>query len=141
MKKILSASLGMAIMILCLVACGKTEKMERPQIGNAPAAKFEYINDADDGYKLITSEVDLLDSFDTFSFVSADGAFSGDWIYRITFYPQETNPNDTEIIISFGESSVCIDGQNYIPETGVEYSAILTWAADKYEAFNYELVE
>ena len=78
---------------------------------------------------------------DTFSFVSADDAFSGDWIYRITFYPQETNPNDTEIIVLFGEWSVCIDGQNYIPETGVEYSAILTWAADKYETFDYELVE
>ena len=66
MKKIFVASLGMAIMIISLVACGKTQKVEMPQISNAPAAKFEYINDADDGYKLITSEVDLLDSFDTF---------------------------------------------------------------------------
>ena len=116
------------------------KEIERTQISNAPAAKFEYIDEADTGYKLITSEVDLLDSFDTLALAPTDSDFSGDWIYRITFYPKETNPDDTEVIIMFGQASVCIDGKNYIPEKDVDYSTILSWAADKYEAFDYELV-
>lgn len=116
------------------------QEIKRTRISNAPAAKFEYADEADMGYKLITSEVDLLDSFDTLALVPADSDFSGGWIYRITFYPKETNPDDTEVIIMFGQASVCIDGKNYIPEKDVDYSTILSWAADKYEAFDYELV-
>ena len=116
------------------------QQTERIQISNAPAAKFEYVDEADIGYKLITSEIALLDSFDTLSLVPADSNFTGEWIYRITFYPKEVCPNDTEIIVLFGEESVSIDGQNYSPENGVAYSTILSWAANKYEAFDYELV-
>ena len=116
------------------------QETERTQISSAPAAKFEYVDEADTGYKLITSEIDLLDSFDTLALVPTDSDFSGDWIYQITFYPKETNPNDTEVIIMFGQGSVCIDGKNYIPEKDVNYSTILSWAADKYEAFDYELI-
>ena len=81
-----------------------------------------------------------MDSFDTLSLVPDDSDFTGEWIYRIAFYPKEVCPNDTEVIVLFGEESVSIDGQNYASENGVAYSTILSWAANKYEAFDYELV-
>lgn len=104
---------------------------------NFSVATFEYAKD--DGYKLITGEIDSLDTFDSLLLKPSDATFEGEWIYRIVFNPQEYSREAEEYIILFGEQSLSINGKTYIGD-GIPYSEILEWASGKYAFFDYELI-
>ena len=136
MKKLIALVL-ILVCALSLSSCKTNEKDEREKVSDCAVATFEYIED--DGYKLITSEIDSLDTFDSLLLKSSDTEFNGKWIYRIIFNPTEYSKNTEEIVILFGEESVSINGKTYIGD-GCSYSEILNWVSDKYEFFDYELI-
>lgn len=127
------------VCVLGLSACGvDKENTDRESVSDFTVAAFEYRDD--DGYKLITSEIDSLDTFDSLLLKPTETEFSGEWIYRIVYNPSEYSKNTEEFVILFGEESVSINGKNYIGDD-VPYSEILGWASSKYEFFDYELTE
>lgn len=136
MKKLLV----FALVLLCIIgfsSCKTSEEINRGAVSCFSVATFEYAKD--DGYKLITGEIDSLDTFDSLLLKPSDTDFEGEWIYRIVFNPQEYSRDAEEYIILFGERSLSINGKTYIGD-GVPYSEILEWASGKYKFFNYELL-
>ncbi len=121
-----------------LSACGDSE-IERPTVNGATAATFEYADEADNGYKLITSEIATLYTFDTLDIVPAQQETPFDWVYRMTINPEEVVHGGDEIIILFGEEQMSIDGVPFTSGDGVDYADVLNWAANKYSYFAYEL--
>jgi hypothetical protein len=111
---------------------------QRKSVANFSAASFEYVNDT--GYKLITSEIGALATFDSLLLKPSEEEFTEDWIYRITFHPKSIMPNDTEFAILFGEHSLSMNGKTYVAENG-NYADILHWVSGKYEYFDYALQE
>lgn len=137
MKKLITLTL----VLFCVVgfsSCKATSGTNRDSVSNFSVATFEYAKD--DGYKLITSEIDSLDTFDSLLLKPSDTEFEGEWIYRIVFNPQAYSKNTEEYIILFGEQSISINGQTYVGD-GVPYSEILEWVSGKYVFFEYELME
>ena len=128
MKKLMVLLL-MLIHVFVLSSCKTNDQVEREKISDYAVATFEYVEDI--GYKLITSEIDSLDTFDSLLLKPSDTKFDGNWIYRITFNPTEYSMNIEEVVILFGEKSVSINGKTYIGD-GVSYSEILNWASGKY---------
>lgn len=132
--------ISVLIMVLALLtACVKETKDKRPTVNGASVAKFEYAEEVDDGYKLITSEIASLYTFDSLSITISDDNGSFDWIYQITFNPKELVEQGNQIVVLFGEDVISINGQNYIPADGTDYSGVLDWATNKYQSFDYEL--
>ena len=109
-------------------------------VRNSPAATLEFVGDADKGYKLFTSEIATLWTFDSLCIEPSEEAFSGDWIYRLVFNPESFVRNGNEIEILFGEKNLSINGQTYKTEDGVDYQDVLNWAAQKYEYYDYDLM-
>ena len=112
---------------------------ERPSVSHAPAATMEFAEDT--GYKLITSEIGTLRSFDSLLIEPSDEEFSGEWVYRLVFNPKAMALNGEEIVVLFGEKNLSINGQTYTGADGVDYRDILDWAAGKYQYFDYELLQ
>ena len=137
MKKLIALILALVYMVV-LSSCKTDNDTNRKTISNFTIATFEHKDD--DGYKLITSEIDSLDTFDSILLKPTDAEFTGEWIYRIIFNPSEYSKNTEEFVILFGEESVLINGKNYVGEN-VLYSEILNWASEKYEFFDYELIK
>ena len=136
MKK--SVALILAVLcVLGLSACKGDEPVQRERVSDFAVATFEYIED--DGYKLITSEIDSLDTFDGLLLKPADVEFDGEWIYRIIYNPAKYSKNTEEFVILFGAECVSVNGTTYIGD-GAAYSGILDWAAGKYKFFDYELI-
>lgn len=136
MKKLLV----FALVLLCIIgfsSCKTTEEINRGTVSCFSVATFEYAKD--DGYKLITGEIDSLDTFDSLLLKPSDTDFEGEWIYRIVFNPQKYTQGAEEYIILFGEQSLLINGQSFVGD-GVPFSEILEWASTKYDFFNYELL-
>ena len=106
-------------------------------ISNCTIATFEYKDDS--GYKLITSEIDALDTFDSLRICPTQEIFYGEWIYRIVFDPETHITDGDKCIILFGEKNLSINGITYEAEEGVDYLDILNWASSKYKFFDYEL--
>ena len=127
-KKLMALFL-ILVHVFVLSSCKTNEQVEREKISDYAVATFEYVEDI--GYKLITSEIDSLDTFDSLLLKPSDTKFDGNWIYRITFNPTEYSMNTEEVVILFGEKSVSINGKTYIGD-GVSYSEILNWASGKY---------
>lgn len=109
-------------------------------VRNSPAATLEFVDDADKGYKLFTSEIATLWTFDSLCIEPSEEAFSGDWIYRLVFNPKSYVRNGNEIEILFGEKNISVNGQTYKAEDGVDYQDILNWAAYKYKYYDYDLM-
>ena len=112
---------------------------ERPSILHAAAATMEFSEDT--GYKLITSEIGTLRSFDSLLLKPVEEEFSGEWVYRLVFNPKAVMLNGEEIVVLFGEKNLSINGKTYTGADGVDYADILDWAAGKYQYFDYELLE
>ncbi len=126
--------------IILLSSCKKSNPLDKPPIvSNSTVAKFEYINEVDIGYKLITSEIATLHTFDSLSLKKSDTDEEFDWIYRITFNPNDILKNGTEIVILFGEDKVSVNGKNYEPSNKENITSVLEWASSKYSFFDYEL--
>ena len=137
MKKLIILTL----VLFCVAgfsSCKITDATNRDTVSNFSVATFEYANN--EGYKLITSEIDSLDTFDSLLLKPSDAEFEGEWIYRIVFNPQAYSKSTEEYIILFGEQSISINGQTYVGD-GVPYSEILEWASEKYDFFEYQLIE
>lgn len=113
------------------------KEIERQTVSNCTAATFEFREDL--GYKLITSEIDTLDTFDSLRICPTQDTFYGEWIYRIVFDPETHITDGDKCIILFGEKNLSINGITYEAEEGVDYSDILNWASSKYEFFDYQL--
>ena len=111
---------------------------KRETVSNSACATFEYKED--NGYKLITSQINSLDTFDSLRLKQVEVDFTGDWLYRITFNPEKYSKNTEEIVILFGEQCVLINGVTYIGDDNVSYSDILSWAEAKYKFFDYDLI-
>lgn len=124
--------------VLAFSACTPDNHNSRETVSDFAVATFEYKED--NGYKLITSEIDSLDTFDGLMLKQAETDFKGDWIYRITFNPQEYTINAEEFIILFGDECVSINGKIYVADDNVSYSDILSWAENKYKFFDYDLI-
>ena len=123
--------------ILCIMtACTSSDTPQIESVRKYSTATFEYAEDT--GFKLITSEIGSLHTFDGLPLKLTDEEFSGEWIYRIKFNPKSFMPESEEYIILFGETNVMINGMVYKAEDGFEYSDILRWAEFKYEYFDYE---
>lgn len=133
--------ISVLILLVCVILftlCSCNQRIERETVSQSTTATFEYSGDT--GYKLITSEIGKLHSFDSINLELCDDEFVGGWIYRIVFNPNEYLHNNKEVVLLFGESSVSINGKNY-KGAGVPYSEILNWASIKYDYFDYELIE
>ena len=137
MKKLIVLLLAL-LCVLGLSACVSDNQVKRETVSDFPVAIFEYKEDI--GYKLITSEIDALDTFDGLMLKKVETEFNGEWIYRITFNPQEYSKNTEEFVILFGDECVSINGVTYIAEDNVSYSDILGWAENKYQFFDYDLI-
>ena len=137
MKKLI-ALFSALVCVLGLTSCKTNNQVKRESVSGFSVATFEYKED--DGYKLITSEIDSLDTFDSLTLKPSEMAFDGEWIYRITFNPQAYSKNTEEFVILFGKQCVSINGVTYIAEDDVSYSDILNWAVAKYKFFDYELI-
>ena len=126
--------------VICLIFIKPADsESERISVSNTAGASFEFADDT--GYKLITSEISSLYTFDSLSLEPSDEEFSGDWIYRIIFNPKSIMPNGNEIVVLFGKNNLSINGQTYVGADGVDYADILEWAAAKYTFFDYELLQ
>ena len=131
--------LVLALSCVCVLsACTSNNQTERETVSNSAVATFEYIED--NGYKLITSEIDSLDTFDGLTLKQAEVDFTGDWVYRIIFNPQKYSKNTEEVVVLFGEECISINGVTYIADDNVLYSDILSWAEAKYKFFDYDLI-
>ena len=137
MKKLIALVLAL-VCVLGLTSCKPNNQVKREAVSAFTVATFEYKED--DGYKLITSEIDSLNTFDSLLLKPAEIEFDGEWIYRITYNPQKYSKDTEEFVILFGEQCVSINGITYFADDGVSYSDILNWAVSKYEFFDYELI-
>ena len=134
---------GILIVILAVVlrftlAKPTESEPERSAISRAPAATMEFAGEP--SYKLITSEIGTLRSFDSLLLEPSEEEFTGEWVYRLVFNPKAMALNGEEIVVLFGEKNLSINGQTYTGEDGVDYADILDWAAGKYQYFDYELI-
>ena len=131
--------LVLALSCVCVLSsCTSNNQTERETVSNSAVATFEY--NEDNGYKLITSEIDSLDTFDGLTLKQAEVDFTGDWVYRIIFNPQKYSKNTEEVVVLFGEECISINGVTYIADDNVLYSDILSWAEAKYKFFDYDLI-
>lgn len=120
------------LLILALGACNAPADTDPlAAIRQSPAARLE----APDGTQiLVDSEIALLRSFADFRIQPAplepaDG--EEDWLCRIIFNPAETVKGGEEITVSFHRDYLQINSEFYLPEPGVPYDTLLTWAEGK----------
>ena len=141
MKRTIALDIGLILLLTMLIGCHpKEEKSERPNVGDSYCAKFEYVDEENGGYKIITSEIKTLSLFfDNIILIETDEAFSDEWIYRITFDWNKVVVNATEIVILIRADSMSIDSINYTTEEGVDFSQVVDAVTGKYKAFDYEL--
>ena len=137
MKKLITLLIALSC-IFVLSACTSNNQTKRETVSDSAVATFEYIEDK--GYKLITSEIDSLDTFDSLMLKQAEVDFTGEWVYRIIFNPQKYSKNTEEVVILFGEECISINGVTYLADDNVLYSDILSWAEAKYKFFDYDLI-
>lgn len=137
MKKLITLLIALSC-VFVLSACTSNNQTKRETVSDSAVATFEYIEDK--GYKLITSEIDSLDTFDGLMLKQAEVDFTGEWVYRIIFNPQKYSKNTEEVVILFGEECVSINDETYIADDNVSYSDILSWAEAKYKFFDYDLI-
>jgi hypothetical protein len=137
MKKLITLLIALSC-IFVLSACTSNNQTKRETVSDSAVATFEYIEDK--GYKLITSEIDSLDTFDSLMLKQAEVDFTGEWVYRIIFNPQKYSKNIEAVVILFGEECISINGVTYIADDNVLYSDILSWAEAKYKFFDYDLI-
>ena len=137
MKKLGSALLLM-LFLLVFVGCGGEPERGTLDVRNCTCAKFAYKED--NGYKLVTSEIQNLMTIDSLTIAPTDKTVSGDWIYRIVFDPAEVVPQGKECVVLFCADGMVIDDKNYTAADGVDYADILAWAENKYAYFEYELI-
>ena len=137
MKKLITFVLVLSCAFV-LSACTSNHQTKRETVSDCAVATFEY--NEDNGYKLITSEIDSLDTFDGLMLKQAEVEFTGDWVYRIIFNPHKYAKNTEEVVILFGEACISINGVTYIADDNVSYSDILSWAEAKYHFFDYDLI-
>lgn len=137
MKKVILVLL-ICSMSLVLSACkSHDDSVERETVSDFTVATIEYIEDS--GYKLITSEIGKLHTFDSLNLKESESAFEGDWVYRIVFNPKAYTKNAEEFVILFGEHNISINGKTYEGD-GFPYSELLNWVSAKYQYFDYELI-
>lgn len=137
MKKLITLLIALSC-IFVLSACTSNNQTKRETVSDSAVATFEYIEDK--GYKLITSEIDSLDTFDSLMLKQAEVDFTGEWVYRIIFNPQKYSKNTEAVVILFGEECISINGETYVADDNVSYSDILSWAEAKYKFFDYDLI-
>lgn len=137
MKKLITLLIALSC-IFVLSACTSNNQTKRETVSDSAVATFEYIEDK--GYKLITSEIDSLDTFDSLMLKQAEIDFTGEWVYRIIFNPQKYSKNTEAVVILFGEECISINGETYVADDNVSYSDILSWAEAKYKFFDYDLI-
>lgn len=106
------------------------------RIGSAPAVKLEYIKTKASVIDTSQGLSNIRDGVAALCIVPLDGTMEGEWTYRFTFYPNEICPNDDEIEVLFGESSMSIDGVRYIPGDDTSYSTIFEWVQVTYNYFS-----
>jgi len=122
-----------------MTACTSSDTPQIESVRKYSQATFEYAEDT--GFKLITSEIGSLHTFDGLNIEPTDEAFQGEWIYRITFNPKILMPESEEYVILFGETNLMVNGKVYKAADGVDYNDILSsWAEAKYKYFDYELM-
>ena len=137
MKKLITLLIALSC-IFVLSACTSNNQTKRETVSDSAVATFEYIEDK--GQKLITSEIDSLDTFDSLMLKQAEIDFTGEWVYRIIFNPQKYSKNTEAVVILFGEECISINGETYVADDNVSYSDILSWAEAKYKFFDYDLI-
>lgn len=114
------------------------------------AAKFEYTKEENNGFKIVTSEIETLTTFfNSVKLKKIENAFNEDWIYRITFTNAISSedikskiklPDNTDtIVILVGKSSLQINGETFVAAEGLNYSQIFDTISSKYKYFDYEL--
>jgi len=146
-KKTFFISTASILMLLCAVAlCACALNGTQSQNDADPLSAKHFTGAAferagDPGYKLITSEIASLYTFQSLNICPSDGEFKEPWLYRITFDPKVLMPQGEEFVVLFGEENLSVNGICYVPAEGVSYEDILSWVRGKYEYFDYELLE
>lgn len=93
-------------------------------------ARFEYIGEADRGYKYVEADMHVLRSyFSSLRIVPTEKTFDEDWIFRIIF---NWNSGLSEITVLVGATSMSFNNVVYVPEDGVQMSSILNQLLFKY---------
>lgn len=110
----------------------------RTTVSESTFAAFE--KRGENGYKIISSEISTLYTFDSLRIRPAiEQGSIGDWLYRIVFNPNVCTGQENELVILFGASNLSVNGQICTAAEGVSYSDVLKWAAAKYDHFDYAL--
>ena len=128
-----------SVLLCCFFLASCTKEKEVVSVSDSTVAKFEFAED--EGYKLFTSEVGSLYTFESLNIEPSEESFEGEWIYRITYDPKSIVPEGNEVIVLLGEKNISINGQVYVAREGTKYSDVLDWAVAKYEYFDYELIQ
>ena len=137
MKKLIALVLVL-FCALSLFACKADNQEDTALVPISFVATFEYRDD--NGYKLITSEIDSLNTINSLLLKKSETEFDGEWVYRIVFNPQKYTKQVEECVVLFGEECISINGVTYVADDNASYSDILSWAEAKYKFFDYELM-
>lgn len=136
MRKIVYSILSSVIILFILCSCSdKVEANVMDTIRNAPIAKLET---SDNDVMYVDSEIDLLKSFADLeihvsSLEPTDN--ENDRLCIITFNPSEKVDGGNDVVVTFHDTYVQINGEFYLANDGVEYDSIIEWAKLKLDYF------
>jgi len=123
-RKALLCAVAFVICILAIVIYSNKETPEdvRPVLSESICVKKEFIECKEP--KLVSNNI-LGAYFDNLDISKSDNAFSGNWVYRFTFFCNEVYPKHEEIVVLVGERSIAYNGINYEFPPEVDYGEFL----------------
>lgn len=134
MKKLLTIITSMFILISLFACSNKKEVKPFDNIKNSVAAKMEL---PDGRNAIVDGEISTLTSLGDMSFATLEDheETKGDWLYSITYNPQEKVKNSIETKVFFYKDFIQIDDKFYAPSDDEQYREIFNWTKSKFEYF------
>ena len=132
---------GILLLAGCLLAggllagCGTKQEDVREKMGDSPVIKLEWAEVADDPVFVWEPGAASVAALDL---EPGKNATEEEWLYRITYFPEEYVSGTEEIVVEFGPTAMTIDGESYVPGEGVPYDTILQWARDQYDYWSVQ---
>ena len=116
MKKGILILAGCLLAGLLLAGCGTKQEDIREKMNDTPVVKLEWVEVADDPvfvWEPGAASVALPPGS------RSRAATEEEWLYRITYFPEEYVSGTEEIVVEFGPTAMTIDGESYVPGEGV----------------------
>ena len=114
MKKGILILAGCLLAGLLLAGCGTKQEDIREKMNDTPVVKLEWVEVADDP-SLCGSPERLRGGSGP---GTGEAATEEEWLYRITYFPEEYVSGTEEIVVEFGPTAMTIDGESYVPGRG-----------------------